>query len=34
MLPQGELKRISKDHIGKYYGQKLEEIWGAPQALD
>ncbi len=31
MLPQGELKRISKDHIGKYYGQKLEEIWGTPQ---
>jgi V/A-type H+-transporting ATPase subunit B len=34
MLPQGELKRISRDHIGKYYGQKLEEIWGTPQALD
>jgi V/A-type H+-transporting ATPase subunit B len=27
-LPQSELKRISRDHIGKYYGQKLEEVWG------
>ncbi len=27
-LPQSELKRISRDHIGKFYGQKLEEVWG------
>ncbi len=27
-LPQTELKRISRDHIGKYYGAKLEEVWG------
>jgi V/A-type H+-transporting ATPase subunit B len=27
MLPESELKRISSDHIGKYYGQKLKEFW-------
>ena len=27
-LPQSELKRISRDHIGKFYGKKLEEVWG------
>ncbi|MEJ2363390.1 MAG: V-type ATP synthase subunit B [Deltaproteobacteria bacterium] len=30
MLPESELKRISSDHIGKYYGAKLEEFWGTP----
>ena len=28
MLPESELKRISADHIGKYYGTKLREFWG------
>jgi V/A-type H+-transporting ATPase subunit B len=27
MLPESELKRISADHIGKYYGAKLKEFW-------
>jgi V/A-type H+-transporting ATPase subunit B len=27
MLPESELKRISADHIGKYYGTKLREFW-------
>ncbi len=27
MLPESELKRISVDHIGKYYGAKLKEFW-------
>jgi V/A-type H+-transporting ATPase subunit B len=27
MMPESELKRISSDHIGKYYGQKLKEFW-------
>jgi V/A-type H+-transporting ATPase subunit B len=27
MLPASELKRISTDHIGKYYGAKLKEFW-------
>jgi V/A-type H+-transporting ATPase subunit B len=31
MLPESELKRISSDHIGKYYGAKLEEFWGTPE---
>jgi V/A-type H+-transporting ATPase subunit B len=26
-LPESELKRISSDHIGKYYGAKLKEFW-------
>jgi V/A-type H+-transporting ATPase subunit B len=26
-LPEAELKRISADHIGKYYGAKLKEFW-------
>jgi V/A-type H+-transporting ATPase subunit B len=26
-LPESELKRISSDHIGKYYGAKLKELW-------
>ncbi len=33
MLPQSELKRISTDHIGKYYGAKLEDLWGNPGDL-
>jgi V/A-type H+-transporting ATPase subunit B len=31
MLPESELKRISSDHIGKYYGAKLKEFWGTPE---
>jgi V/A-type H+-transporting ATPase subunit B len=27
ILPESELKRISSDHIGKYYGEKLKEFW-------
>ncbi|MGA7877055.1 MAG: V-type ATP synthase subunit B [Desulfoferrobacter sp.] len=27
ILPPSELKRISSDHIGKYYGAKLREFW-------
>jgi V/A-type H+-transporting ATPase subunit B len=27
ILPESELKRISADHIGKYYGEKLKEFW-------
>ncbi len=27
ILPESELKRISSDHIGKYYGAKLKEFW-------
>lgn len=30
-LPEAELKRISSDHIGKYYGARLEEFWGAEE---
>ncbi|AEB12334.1 V-type ATP synthase subunit B [Marinithermus hydrothermalis] len=33
MLPQSELKRVSRDHIDKYYGKKLEELWGAPSQV-
>jgi V/A-type H+/Na+-transporting ATPase subunit B len=28
ILPKSELNRISSDHIGKYYGARLEELWG------
>jgi len=31
MLPESELKRISSDHIGKYYGAKLKEFWSTRQ---
>jgi V/A-type H+-transporting ATPase subunit B len=31
MLPESELKRISSDHIGKYYGARLKEFWGTPE---
>jgi V/A-type H+-transporting ATPase subunit B len=33
MLPESELKRISTDHIGKYYGAKLEELWRTLQEI-
>jgi len=33
MLPESELKRISSDHIGKYYGTKLRELWGTRQGI-
>jgi V/A-type H+-transporting ATPase subunit B len=31
ILPESELKRISSDHIGKYYGAKLKEFWEASE---
>ncbi len=33
MLPESELKRISADHIGKYYGTKLREFWGTHRKM-
>jgi V/A-type H+-transporting ATPase subunit B len=33
MLPESELKRISRDHIGKYYGHMLDELWGAKEKI-
>ncbi len=33
ILPESELKRISSDHIGKYYGAKLKEFWETRQDL-
>jgi V/A-type H+-transporting ATPase subunit B len=33
MLPESELKRISADHIGKYYGTKLREFWGTRHGI-
>jgi V/A-type H+-transporting ATPase subunit B len=29
MLPQSELTRLSRDQIDKYYGAKMDELWGA-----
>lgn len=31
ILPEAELKRISSDHIGKYYGARLKEFWTTPE---
>ncbi|MHB8070062.1 MAG: V-type ATP synthase subunit B [Desulfobaccales bacterium] len=31
LLPESELKRISADHIGKYYGARLHEFWSTPE---
>ena len=28
-LPKSELTRLSNDQIDKYYGAKMEEMWGA-----
>jgi V/A-type H+-transporting ATPase subunit B len=28
-LPQSELTRLSRDQIDKYYGSKMEELWGS-----
>lgn len=28
-LPQSELTRLSRDQIDKYYGAKMDELWGA-----
>jgi V/A-type H+-transporting ATPase subunit B len=28
-LPKSELTRLSTDQIDKYYGAKMEELWGA-----
>jgi V/A-type H+-transporting ATPase subunit B len=33
MLPESELKRISMDHIGKYYGARLKEFWSGRQEI-
>jgi len=33
ILPESELKRISSDHIGKYYGAKLREFWTTRQEI-
>lgn len=30
-LPQSELTRLSRDQIDKYYGAKMDELWGAAQ---
>src|SRR5690606_4737952 len=29
MLPKSELTRLANDQIDKYYGAKMEEMWGA-----
>ncbi len=29
MLPKSELTRLSRDQIDKYYGAKMDEMWGA-----
>jgi V/A-type H+/Na+-transporting ATPase subunit B len=33
MLPQSELTRLSRDQIDKYYGAKMEEMWGARKGM-
>jgi V/A-type H+/Na+-transporting ATPase subunit B len=33
LLPESELKRISADHIGKYYGAKLKEFWAGQEGF-
>jgi V/A-type H+-transporting ATPase subunit B len=33
ILPEAELKRISADHIGKYYGAKLKSFWEASEEV-
>ena len=33
LLPESELKRISADHIGKYYGARLQEFWSTPEDI-
>ncbi len=33
ILPESELKRISSDHIGMYYGAKLREFWATRQEI-
>jgi V/A-type H+/Na+-transporting ATPase subunit B len=30
IMPESELKRISSDHIGKYYGSRLHDFWTPP----
>jgi V/A-type H+/Na+-transporting ATPase subunit B len=34
LLPEYELKRISSDHIGKYYGARLQELWSIPEEIE
>jgi V/A-type H+-transporting ATPase subunit B len=33
ILPESELKRISSDHIGKYYGDRLRQFWNIPEEI-
>ena len=33
ILPESELKRISSDHIGKYYGAKLQDFWSIQEEM-
>jgi len=33
LLPESELKRISEDHIGKYYGARLKAFWEASEEM-
>lgn len=33
ILPEIELKRISSDHIGKYYGEKLKSFWESSEEI-
>jgi V/A-type H+-transporting ATPase subunit B len=32
LLPKSELTRLSRDQIDKYYGAKMDELWGAGRA--
>ncbi|MBI4279733.1 MAG: V-type ATP synthase subunit B [Armatimonadetes bacterium] len=32
MFPQRELKRISRDHVAKYYGEEMEKMWQRGEA--
>jgi V/A-type H+-transporting ATPase subunit B len=33
LLPESELKRISADHIGKYYGARLKDFWAGQEGF-
>lgn len=33
MLPKSELTRLSRDQIDKYYGAKMDELWGARKGI-
>ena len=32
-LPKSELTRLSRDHIDKYYGSKMDEIWSSNKGV-